>query len=449
MKKRHDRKYRNRRNKSVITGHPLNSVNLASLASAARAEQDETVKGLLRAVHYTQDPELAQDAAEYLGGLAVEYALEPHPFAPPIDPEEAHGEIELGLVRNKYSQQISFGLRLKEMVRNVLLIGLIGSGKTTAIIKILSGLMSFMAKMLVFDIKKDFIHLPQLFPEVWKFKLPGAGFKWNLLQPAIRNWKRWAGILAQTIANSLGFFAGQSTEAFIYKTLLQLYSRYDMNNEAYPSLLDLYDFLQMKKVNKEFARGTEEYRSFERFLNRVETLVFSFEEVVDCSKGFELAKILDHHTVFDIAELKEDCQTVFTELFLTQILGYRLEKKERGGILRNVAVLDDAKRLMPAYREDQQSAIANMSRIIAFSREFGVGFIVAECDPALLAHSAKAACYTRLCFNLTDGKDIAAAVSSLKLDPEQAAEIQRLRIGEAVVRMSGRIDRPFVIQVTR
>jgi len=209
----------------------------------------------------------------------------------------------------------------------------------------------------------------------------------------------------------------------------------------YPSLPDLFDFLKKKEVNQEFKRGTETYTSFERFLSRVKNMVYAFEETVDCSTGYNLGELLGHHVVFDIRDLKEDAQTFFVELFMNQVIRYRMGKNETGGIFRNLAVLDEAKRLMPAYREGQQNAIANMSKTIAFSREFGVGYLVCECDPHLLAHSIKAECYARLCFNLTEGRNIAAAASSLALNPEQTAEIQTLAVGQAIVRLAGRIWR--------
>ena len=53
-------------------------------------------------------------------------------------------------------------------------------------------------------------------------------------------------------------------------------------------------------------------------------------ETVNCSKGYQLSELLSHHMVFDIAELKADAQTFFTETFLTQVVWHRIEKRERG-----------------------------------------------------------------------------------------------------------------------
>lgn len=88
-----------------------------------------------------------------------------------------------------------------------------------------------------------------------------------------------------------------------------------------------------------------------------------------------------------------------------------------------------------------------MSQYIALAREFGICLLLGECDPRLLARSIKSNCYTRFCFNQTHGDDIRDSAASLGLDHHQAREIQRLERGEAIVRLAGRITRPFVLRV--
>ena len=124
-----------------------------------------------------------------------------------------------------------------------------------------------------------------------------------------------------------------------------------------------------------------------------------------------------------------------------------MEKGERGGVLRNLLVFDEAKRLMPKYREESQKSISNISYFVAFAREFGIGLVAGECDPSLLSNSIKSNCYTRFCFNQSNGNDIIDSARSLGLDSEQANEILKLDVGKSIVRLAGRIKRPFVVEV--
>jgi hypothetical protein len=449
-KYRHYKQSRNKRRKMIGTGPSLST--LVSLASAARAEEDETVKGLLWAVQYTQDEEIAQDTAEYLSARALKQILEPDPYHPPVDAEQASGELTVGRVRNS---ECSFGLWRPELVQGTYVAGRIGSGKTTFIRRLLKQLIllassiTLMVKIMVFDIKGDYKNLSVQFPEVWWFKLPGEDFRWNPLEPPIKNYWQWAGILSPVFSNSVGFYGGMSTENLLYKYLLELYHRYDTEHGIYPCLFDLRDYLKWIEVTKKVNPRSEEYRWFVRIQNRVESLCNAFGKTVECSCGYPLAEVLGHNVIFDMRALKQDAQSFFTECLLTQIICHRMESEERGGELRTLAVFDEAKRLMPKYREENQHAISNMSTCLAIGREFGIGFIVAECHPALLADSAKSSCYTRVCFNQTHGKDIEDSIKSLGIfDPDQAAEIHNLEVGEGIVRLSGRIKRPFVLQVT-
>ncbi len=110
-------------------------------------------------------------------------------------------------------------------------------------------------------------------------------------------------------------------------------------------------------------------------------------------------------------------------------------------------MIDEAKRLIPKFKEDSQQAICNMTQNITMGREFGFGFIAAESHPAQLGDSIKSAACVRFCFSQVHGRDIAESVKTLNLNPEQADEIQCLERGQCIVRVAGRIDRPFKLRV--
>jgi hypothetical protein len=423
------------------------------MVKVAQAGEDATVKVLLRALKEKDNPRIARITAEHLRRLVIAQIIDPDPFVPPPAQEDADGEIEIGSVRKT---GCPFGFRMNELSQHTLVVGRSGSGKTTLIKTLLRALLrlprnaALPATIIVFDIKRDFgKKLLSDLPEIWVFRIPGNDFRWNPLQPPISNWRKWAGIFASTFANSCGFYGGMSTETSLFGYLLDLYSKYDPDHGKYPCLLDLQDYLGWLKGKKKFERGTEAFRSYERILNRTEGLCAALGETINCSCGYDLTELLRHHIIFDLAELKPDAQTFLTECFLTGIVWRRIETGERGGELRTLCVFDEAKRLMPAYREDAQQAISNMSNLMAQAREFGIGFLVGECDPALLANSVKSNCYARFCFNQTNGKDVLDSAGALGLSDEQASEILKLEVGEAIVRLAGRINRPFVVRITK
>lgn len=219
---------------------------------------------------------------------------------------------------------------------------------------------------------------------MWHFRVPDAAFRWNPLEPPISDARRWGGIFSPVFANAAGFYPGQATENFGNERLLDLYPKYDTGRGTFPSVLDFRDYLVWLRANKKIDRYSEENQWFTRVLNRLESFCSAFGETVNCSRGFPLDEILAHHTVLDISALKPDAQSFFTETFLTQLVWRRMERGERGGALRTLAGFDEGKRLLPRYRELSGQGTSNMSNLVALAREFGIGFVVAECDPSLL-----------------------------------------------------------------
>ena len=82
------------------------------------------------------------------------------------------------------------------------------------------------------------------------------------------------------------------------------------------------------------------------------------------------------------------------------------------------------------------------------SREFGIGLVGADCNPSLVSDAFKAQACIRMVFAQTHGRDIADSAAALALKPSQIDVIQKLQVGEAIVRISGRINRPFLVRIT-
>lgn len=136
-KNRYDKSKKQKRSKSA--SHPLGVSNLAALARAARVQDNPKVKNLIRAANYSRNPMVGNVAREYLQRMATEYAIAPDPFAPPVKPEEAQGELGIGIIENAGS---TFSLNLAELNQHTLILGRSGAGKTTLILKLLEQLLA-------------------------------------------------------------------------------------------------------------------------------------------------------------------------------------------------------------------------------------------------------------------------------------------------------------------
>ena len=423
---------------------------LTALAVSRGVEDDPRVKKLLWTVKCTRDPEIALDALEYIEALAAEYALNPDPFRPAPSASETWGEYEIGVVDNS---GCVFGLRQRELPRHVFASGSSGEGKTTFFVRLGSEVLEHETdppvKLIIFDRKGgDYSKLARGRSDVWEISVPGPEFRWNPLEPPFPDFERWCGISAPVQANAHGLQGGQGSEIYEYKAMLDVGQKYDTDAGVYPSPYDLRDALTWMKANKKVDRYTDERNWHARVLSRMENICYAFGETVNCSRGFPLGEILGHHNIFDISMLKPDAANYFVEMFLTQAIWYRRMTGEKGGVLRNVAIFDEGKAIFSARRGEGQNAVSNISQITAMAREYGFSLCVGDNDASQVSDTFKKSAYARICFNQTHGEEVREAALSLGLDREQAQMIQRLEVGQAIVRLADRIDGPFVVRIT-
>ena len=78
-------------------------------------------------------------------------------------------------------------------------------------------------------------------------------------------------------------------------------------------------------------------------------------------------------------------------------------------------------------------------------REFGEAVIVIDQEPSKLSNSIKANTNTKICFNLGNGDDIEDVVRCMGIEDEDRDAIGRLRVGEALVAVKGRIVEPVLV----
>ena len=66
--------------------------------------------------------------------------------------------------------------------------------------------------------------------------------------------------------------------------------------------------------------------------------------MLDCSKGFPLEKLIDKSVVFELNGLSSELQSLIATILLCRVFNYRIALGERG-VLKNVIIFDEAKLL--------------------------------------------------------------------------------------------------------
>ena len=80
-------------------------------------------------------------------------------------------------------------------------------------------------------------------------------------------------------------------------------------------------------------------------------------------------------------------------------------------------------------------------------REFGEGLIILDQHPSQISLPALGNTYCTICMNLKHQKDISAMSQCMLLDGREADLLGELEVGQAIVKLQGRIPRAFMIEL--
>ena len=131
-------------------------------------------------------------------------------------------------------------------------------------------------------------------------------------------------------------------------------------------------------------------------------------------------------------------RTFFTEAILRWIHLYRLSQGETDQV-RHVLVLEEAHNIFPQRlaHELPNGGLENVYREI---RSFGQGLIAITQHPSLLPIYVLGNTHTLVFLALTHEADIMSARQALFLRPAQSVYLDRLSVGEGIVKIKGRIQ---------
>lgn len=177
--------------------------------------------------------------------------------------------------------------------------------------------------------------------------------------------------------------------------------------------------------------------------NKSTVCVKLLKDTFDCDKGFPLKDLLNKNVVFELDGLIDELQTFMVTLILTWVFTYRLEREERGS-LKQVIIIDEARKVFNKNtRTDLGTPIIDI--MVTQVRETGIGLVISDQIPHLLADSVLSNSFTILSLSLSNGKDIESIARTMRLTKEQADLLNKLEVGQGIVKLAGRYPEPFPI----
>jgi hypothetical protein len=369
-----------------------------------------------------------------------EVLLEPPPK------EAASGEYPLGLVYYGKERFHPFGLRENEWVQHLGIFSRSGWGKTNVAFLVVMNLLAAGKPFLVFDWKRNYRDLLPLFPEreilVFTVGRPVARFSFNPLIPPEgtppRSWLKKLIAIAQH-----ALFLGEGVAFLLQEAMDAVYEEYGVytgKNKAWPTLQDVKEWLERRKVKGREAQWMDSAH------RAVGVLCFGeMGKVLNQREPLAMEELLDKNVILELDGLANTEKTFLIEALLLWIHHYRMAQPERERF-RHCMLIEEAHHILLRKKQEMSGEEAVTDIILREIRELGESIVLLDQHPSLISKPALGNTYLTVVGNLKHRSDINMIADSLLLDTKQARFLGKLEQGWAMVKLQGRWFEPFLVR---
>jgi hypothetical protein len=402
------------------------------------------------AAYLAEDADGRDQIEHYLELLAAKHI--PHSLGQdeaeliPPSKEQAAGEYLLGKVQYAGKDLCDFGLREDEWIQHMAILGRSGAGKTNLNFLVLRQLRLRGVPFLLFDWKRnyrDLLALPEFKDvEVYTVGRNIAPFSFNpLIPPQGTDPRTWLKKLNEVTAHS--YCLGNGCLFLLQQAVDAVYEEagvYDGTVEKWPTFKDV-----LAKARSMDTRGRES-GWLSSTLRALSTLCFGdMERLVNSSSNKTIDHILDKNVILELDALTQSDKTFFIQSALLYLHHKRMTEKRREDF-KHAIIIEEAHHILSDERRSLVGGQSVMDIIFREIREFGESLILLDQHPSKISLYALGNTYTTICMNLKHKTDINAMSQCLLLDKERDI-LGMLEVGQAVVKLQGRIPRPFQIAI--
>ncbi|MBK8099826.1 MAG: ATP-binding protein [Planctomycetes bacterium] len=354
---------------------------------------------------------------------------------PPPSEQASKGMFNLGTVL--YTKALwPFGLTAGELLQHVAIFGRSGAGKTNLVFHLLEQVIERRVPLLFLDWKRTARHLlPRLKRGVHVFT-PGRSinpFPFNPLIPP----------------------PGMERHLYIQQLLDILGSAYTLGDGAKSLLLQAIESAARATESATFAdvlkalEGQDVHgRAHGWHASAVRALrSLTFGDLLTTREEDQRSlvhQLLHGNSVVELNGLNENAKAFLIPMLLLWLYQSRLGSTDREQ-LRLVVVIEEAHHVFYGERLRAQESV--MERLLRQCRELGIACIIVDQHPHLISSAALGNCFTTVCMNLKDPRDINRAAALCLLEDEDKEGLSTLAVGQAVVKLQDRWHHPFLIQV--
>ena len=359
---------------------------------------------------------------------------------------QAQGPYPIGTVLYAGKPLYEFGLRENEWIQHVAVLGRSGAGKTNVGFLLLRELNRKGKPFLVFDWKRnyrDLLALPEFRGlEVYTIGRDVAPLTFNpLIPPAGTNPRTWLKKLNEVIAHS--YCLGNGVLFLLQQAVDAVYDEagvYDGTVQKWPTFKDV-----LLKARNMDSRGREA-GWLSSTLRALSSLCFGdMDKLLNTDNNKSLDHILETRTVLELVALTQSDKVFFVQALLLWIHHKRMTEERRESFKHSIFI-EEAHHILSDERRSLVGGQSVMEIVFREIREFGESLVLLDQHPSKISLPALGNTYTTICLGLKHKTDINAMGQCLLLDREREL-LGMLEVGQAVVKLQGRIARPFQILV--
>ena len=373
--------------------------------------------------------------------LAEKYkinSIEEEIILPPPDRETAKGDIQIGRTSYLNKPAHEFGINFYELTRHVGIFGSTGSGKTTLTKNTLRELIHNKIPFIVFDWEKNYRDLVGEYKNVKIFTIGAdtSPFYFNYFKmPDGLSYKEYVKNIIEVFNKA--YLGGVGSDSVLLKVFDSAYRQHEV-----PTTQDALDILD-GDMKGERLRGREMLWK-QSSLRMLEFLSYGGTgDIFNVNNFYPIEKLLKDHVVFELGALaSSNDKRFFIEMFT---LWYWLYKEQQGiqdEKLKHVLVFEEFHNIVEnSAKEDL------IQKIFRQIRKYGTALIIIDQTPSLIPNPIFENIYSKITFSLNHKRNVTAIADAMFMDFGQSKYIGLLETGQAICRLMGRYNHPFLIDI--
>ena len=365
----------------------------------------------------------------------------------PPSKDEASGQYAIGQVLYADRTLYPFAIREPECIQHIACFGRTGAGKTNLGFILFREFLKAGKPVLVFDWKRNYRDLLAL-PEFQDLEIYAVGrsiapLSFNpLIPPPGTQPKTWLKKIIQVIAHA--YMLGNGVLYMLQQALDAVYEEWDIYSGTardYPTFRDVLTRLQARE-----ARGREA-GWLASTLRALASLCFGdMDTLVNQGNNQVLEHLLEKPVILELDALTQSDKVFFVQALLLWIHHRRMAEPERE-TFKHAVFIEESHQVLSNERRSLLGGQSVMEVTFMEIREFGECLVLFDQHPSQISLPALGNTYTTVCLNLKHAKDVNTMAQAMLLDSQEKDLLGSLEVGQAIVKVQGRIPRPFRIGI--